>query len=478
MIKKLSIGFSVFIIFIASGIIAQEAVPYQTVNDKGSRKTFVQVLENYIDLALANNLDLALLRQNAEESNADRKEALSGFFPKLSFQSRYSTAGGGRKIIIDVNQFIGGLFPGMQFPVVEESFLRPHEQETKFNATQVLFAGGAVLNAYNAKSSMYDASLCNLETAKWNKRLETAEAYLNFLKASELVKIKDHVLNLSREGLNITESLYRQDKLLKSDVMRAGVNVSKAESDLAEASEQKRLAQRFFNNLLNRDVFTVIEESPVSYEEAAKMDTFNAKMDNAANEINTLEATALSRRKEIESLNHSLDALSNIKNIAFSDYLPKVILSVDYGWQGEEYSFNSESDYYMASLVFQVNLFDGLGREARMEKAVSQEKELEIQKLIAMRSIGLQVEQAYLKLHTARKQIKAAEEQLVSAEENYRIVQKRFSLGMALSLDMNDALVQLDIAGSTRVIALYDYIAAIEKMKNVLGFENKEYLND
>jgi outer membrane protein len=366
----------------------------------------------------------------------------------------------------------------MQLPVIEESFLRPHEQETKFNASQVLFAGGAVLNAYNAKSSMYDASLCNLETGKWNKRLETAEAYLNFLKASELVKIKDRVLKLSAEGLSLTESLFRQDKLLKSDVMRAGVNVSKAESDLAEASEQKRLAQRFFNNLLNRDVFTVIEESPVTYKEAANMDTFNAKMKDMTNEINTLEATAMSRRKEIESLNHSLDAMSNIKNIAFSDYLPRVILSVDYGWQGEEYSFDSNSDYYMASLVFQVNLFDGLGREARMEKAVLQEKELEIQKLIAMRSIGLQVEQAYLKLQTARKQIKAAEEQLASAEENYRIVQKRFSLGMALSIEMNDALAQLDIAGSTRVITLYDYIAAIEKMKNVLGFENKEYLNE
>jgi len=65
-------------------------------------------------------------------------------------------------------------------------------------------------------------------------------------------------------------------------------------------------------------------------------------------------------------------------------------------------------------------------------------------------------------------------EQLASAEENYRIVQKRYALGMALSLEMNDALTQLDIAGSTNIIALYDYVAAIERMKNVLGSEKKE----
>lgn len=476
--KKILISISVCLVLFASAILAQDAVPQPSVGADLSKRTFTQILGSYIDMALANNLDIALLKRNAEESNADRKEALSEFFPKLSFQSRYSAAGGGRKIIIDVNQFVGGLFPGMKFPVMEESFLRPHEQETKFNATQVLFAGGAVLNAYNAKSSLYEASLSNLETAKWNKQLETAEAYLNFLKASELVKIKERVLNLAKEGLSLTESLYRQDKFLKSDVMRAGVNVSKAESELIEAQEHKRLAQRFFNNLLNRDVFTAIEESPVTYSEAIEMDIFKAKMENAMSEVNSLESAAFARRKEIESLNHSLEALSKIKNIAFSDYLPKVILSVDYGWQGEEYAFNSESDYYMASLVFQINLFDGLGREARLEKAVIQEKELEIQKLIAMKNIGLQVEQAYLKLQTSRKQIKAAEEQLVSAEENYRIVQKRYSLGMTLSLDMNDALAELDIASSTRVIALYDYIAAIETMKNVLGNENKEYSND
>jgi outer membrane protein TolC len=371
------------------------------------------------------------------------------------------------------------MFPGMQFPVIEESFIRPHEQETKINATQVLFAGGAILNGYNAKSSMYDASKCNLESAMWNKRFEITEAYLSYLKAVELVKIKERVLNLSKEGYDITDAIFRQDKLLKSDLMRAKVNVSRAESDLAEAQEQKRLAQRYFNNLLNRDTFTEIREPALTYDDAVKLDNFiNTNLDDQMKEVNSLEAQALGRRSEIASLDHSLDAMSRLKNIAFSEYLPKVILSVDYGWQGVEYSFTDKDDYYMASLVFQLNLFDGFGREARMEKAVLQLKELEIQKLIAVKNIGLQVEQAYLKLRTSRKQIQAAVEQLASADENYRIVRKRYALGMALSLDMNDALTQLDIAGSTNVIALYDYVAAIERMKNVLGSGNKECQDD
>jgi outer membrane protein len=471
-----SVSIPLFFIFLATPFLLSQEKPIgQSPTLIESVSAFTAALNEYINLALENNLDISLLRRNVEGANSDRKEAFSEFLPKLSLQSRYSVAGGGRKIIIDVNQFIGGMFPGMQFPVIEESFLRPHEQETKINATQVLFAGGAILNGYNAKSSMYDASVCNLESAIWNKRLETAEAYLNYLKAVELVKIKERVLNLSKEGYDITDAIFRQDKLLKSDLMRSKVNVSRAESDLAEAQEQKRLAQRFFNNLLNRDAFGEIKETVLTYDDAVNLDIFkDTNLDDHMKEVNSFEAQALGRRSEIASLDHSLDAMSRLKNIAFSEYLPKVILSVDYGWQGEEYSFTDKADYYMASLVFQLNLFDGFGREARMEKAAFQLKELEIQKLIAVKNIGLQVEQAYLKLRTSRKQIQAAVEQLASAEENYRIVQKRYALGMALSLDMNDALAQLDIAGSTNVIALYDYVAAIERMKNVLGSEKKE----
>jgi len=465
--------FSIFLI--AAFLMPQEKPMEQSPAQTASASVFTTVIDEYINLALESNLDISLLRRNVEGANADRNEAFSEFLPKLSFQSRYSAGGGGRKIIIDVNQFVGGMFPGMKFPVIEESFIRPHEQETKINATQVLFAGGAVLNGYNAKSSMYDASVCNLESVMWNKRLETTEAYLNYLKAVELVKIKERVLNLSKEGYDITDSIFRQDKLLKSDLMRAKVNVSRAESDLAEAQEQKRLAQRFFNNLLNRDSFREIKESALTYDDAVKLDAFNdISLDDHIKEVNSFEVQALGRRSEIASLDHTLDAMSRLKNIAFSEYLPKVILSVDYGWQGEEYGFTDKDDYYMASLVFQMNLFDGFGREARMEKAALQLKELEIQKLIAVKNIGLQVEQAYLKLRTSRKQIQAAVEQLASAEENYRIVQKRYALGMALSLEMNDALTQLDIAGSTNIIALYDYVAAIERMNNVLGSEKKE----
>jgi outer membrane protein len=467
------------IILFAAFSMPQEKPMEQAPSQTDSVSVFTAVLSEYINLALENNLDISLLRQNVEGASAERKEAFSEFLPKLSFQSRYSVAGGGREIIIDVNQFIGGMFPGMKFPVIEESFIRPHEQETKINATQVLFAGGAILNGYNAKSSMYDASKCNLESAMWNKRFEITEAYLSYLKAVELVKIKERVLNLSKEGYDITDAIFRQDKLLRSDLMRAKVNVSRAESDLAEAQEQKRLAQRYFNNLLNRDTFMEIREPALTYDDAAKLDNFiNTNLDDQMKEVNSLEAQALGRRSEIASLDHSLDAMSRLKNIAFSEYLPKVILSVDYGWQGVEYSFTDKDDYYMASLVFQLNLFDGFGREARMEKAVLQLKELEIQKLIAVKNIGLQVEQAYLKLRTSRKQIQAAVEQLASAEENYRIVRKRYALGMALSLDMNDALTQLDIASSANVIALYDYVAAIERMKNVLGSGNKECQDD
>ncbi|MBN2135357.1 MAG: TolC family protein [Acidobacteria bacterium] len=428
------------------------------------------VIQGYIDLALQNNLGISIQKQKVERTNAERKEAFASFLPNISFQSRYTAAGGGRMITIDMNEYIGGMIPGLDIPVVEFPFLRAHEQETKFNVTQTLFAGGAVLNGYKARSSMQETAEWELKTLEWQKRYEVIESYLNYLKTIELVAIKENVLKLSKEGLDLSKSLFKQDKLLKNDVMRAEVNVSKAESDLAEAIEQKMLAARYFNNLLNRNPYELIEAVSISLEYAQKIDNFGTtEGTDTENKITDFESRAFERRFELKGLDSGLDAAGDLKAIAFSEYLPKLILSVDYGWQGEEYSFTKDDDYYMASLVLRLNIFDGGAREAKMEQAATRVKELELQKLDAQRKIGLQVEQAYRNLYTTRKQVRTAFDQMASAEENYRIVKKRFSLGMALPLDMNDALVQYDIASSQKVIALYNYLQSLYYMENALG---------
>ncbi len=444
-------------------------VPVFAAEKKLSENDFMKILESYISIAQENNLDVSIMRKKVEQANAEKREAFANFLPKVSFQSRYTAAGGGRMIVIDPAEFLGDIMPGVDIPKTEFPFLRPHEQETKFNLTQTLFAGGAVLNGYNARDSLYEAKECELHTLKWNKRLEVTEAYLNYLKTVELVGIKENVLSLAKEGLSLTESLFKQDKLLKNDVMRAQVNVSKAETELAEAKQRNRLAARLFNNILNRNPHAPITEVKLSVAAADTLDKFKSDTDDIEKVLADYETEALKTRSELRGLNLNLDAVSKMKNVSFSEYLPRVILSVDYGWQGEEYSFTAEDDYYMASLVFQLNIFDGGAREAKMTRAIEQYEEVELQRELARRQIGLQVENAYLDLVTTRGQMETAIKQMESARENYRIVDKRFRLGMALTLDMNDALAQYDIASSQKVITLYDYINAIFKMENVLG---------
>lgn len=471
--SRVSLLCIVMISFLNVSLFAAESLQ----KDTAVKQELKNVLGEYINTAIENNLDISISRSKVESAGARKNEALANFFPKLTFQSRYSVSGGGRIIEIDLNKFVGPIFPGIQLPKTEFAFLRPHEHDTKFNLTQNIFTGGAVLNGYNARSSLHDAAKYELRATIWNKRQEVTEAYLNYLKAVELVDIRKNVLALAKEGHALTTSLFRQDKLLRNDVMRARVNVSRAESDLASSQQQKRLASRYFNNLLNRNPFTPIEEVSIDIAEAREMDSFGDTADkNIEADLSKYEKAALNNRSELASLKFSLDAVGKLKNVAFSGYLPKVILSIDYGWQGEEYSFTPEDDYYMASLIFQINLFDGGAREAKMEQAVQRVKELELQEMAARRNIGLQVEQSFLTLQTARKQLDTSARQLESAKENYRIVEKRFRLGMALSLDMNDALAQYDIASSQNIITLYDYLRAIYKMKNVLGSSVEENL--
>ncbi len=442
-----------------------------TVADMARNSPLVHQLDTYFDLALKGNLELARLQTRVSAADAERKSARAKFLPHIDVQTRYSRAEGGREIIIDVNEIMGPLLPpDTTIPPIEFGFLRSREQETRFRVTQPLFTGGALVNAYAARSALKSAAEYQLEAARLDLHRRVSEAYLTYLKAEQLEAIKQEILALTQENLRVTEALYEQDKLIQNDVLRARVMVAEARGELAETAQQQALASRYFNDLLRRASDEPVLSVPLTVEDARALDIFGeSSIATDREDLKHLEDMAYENRRELLGLQYSLRAAQRMKRAATGSYLPRISLVADYGWQGEEYRFTRDDDYYMASLVLGWDLFDGLGREAKIQGAAAQVAEFRIEHEIARRRIGLQVEEAYLTLRTARLLLESAEERLRSAEEGYRITQKRFHAGMALALEIKDSLTQLDAARSAHTITLYDYVIVIEKMKNAIG---------
>jgi outer membrane protein TolC len=87
------------------------------------------------------------------------------------------------------------------------------------------------------------------------------------------------------------------------------------------------------------------------------------------------------------------------------------------------------------------------------------------------RGVELDVERAYSQLNVARKGLSLAERQLDSAQENHRLVHRRFQEGEATHLDLLDAQTQLVTAKVNDLNTRVDYRRALASLTKAMGKE-------
>jgi outer membrane protein len=126
-----------------------------------------------------------------------------------------------------------------------------------------------------------------------------------------------------------------------------------------------------------------------------------------------------------------------------------------------------ESSYGLVTLNFP--FFEGGLRNAEVKEAKAKERQSALLYEDYKKSIGVEVQTAYLDLVTQKGILKFLEDQLVYARDNYNAVTKQFEFGLSQSLDVMDANTLLVTAERDLAAAIYNYQIAILKMKKATG---------
>ncbi|MBD3232578.1 MAG: hypothetical protein GF315_02530, partial [candidate division Zixibacteria bacterium] len=303
-------------------------------------------LQDYIDEALSGNLALKQKRLSYKKSRAVLAEARGSFLPSIDISARYSRAGGGRTIVTPVGDLINPIhgtlnellgeqrFP-TDIPNVTTPLLREEEQETKITLSQPLFHPQIY---YNQRSQLNMSRASEAERDKFARELvaEVKTAYFNYIKATQVMRLLEQTEELLRENLRVSESLFKNDKATREIVFRAQAELSDLQQQQAEAERVHDQARAYFNFLLNRPLTTPIElgESTVTVRQLS--------------DLSAVQARAQEDRDELRQLHYTQRGLGDLVNLSRAAFLPEVFLAIDYGIEGEEYRFDSDSDFWMA----------------------------------------------------------------------------------------------------------------------------------
>jgi outer membrane protein len=430
------------------------------------------VLDDYIKNGLENNLALNQKLASYEKSIQALREAKGLFLPQISINARYTVAKGGR--IIPVGDMVGPLinnlntlndmvlgstFDYSELTSQEFQFFRPKEQETKISLIQPIFNPQIYYNN-RIKNYLAKAEKADAETYKRFLVAEIKTAYYNYLKTLEVSQLIDNTRKLLEENIRVNKSLYKNDKVTIDHVFRSEAELSKLEQQKAETNMQQHLAVSYFNFLLNRqydaeiiaDTSQPLVEPMQSFEEA--------------------RLNALDNRDELERVRNYKSAAENSYRINSSNRLPILFGAVDYGFQGEKYSFTSDDDFVLASLVLRWDLFKGFQNNAKIQQSRIEQEIIDKQYQELEMLIQLEVTNVFYTLEAAEKEIVSVRKQLESSKKAFKIVEKKYAEGQASLIEYIDARTNMTNTQEKLIIARYDYMIKYAEYERVTGIYN------
>ena len=311
---------------------------------------------------------------------------------------------------------------------------------------------------YNEKIKSDLKSIREYDVNIYKRQLisEIKTAYLNYLKLEQVKRLYTSTLDLLKENLRVSEKLVENDKATREVIYRAQTELSKIEQELEEAKANSTQAQYYFNHLLNRPL-----------QDTIKVENNLTLLDPGNENTDAYIQSTLANREELKQLKETIQVARHVKGAAGSAFLPGIFVVGDYGYQGEQYNFTSDYDYWMVSGILQWNLFNGFQDHSKRQQAQMDENKANLVLQETEKLLTMQVQKSYDNLLVAAKARITSEERLRAARESFKIINKKYSEGLASQIEFIDAHNSLTSAEIGRIINQYDYYIRAAELERV-----------
>ncbi|NQV41013.1 MAG: TolC family protein [Candidatus Marinimicrobia bacterium] len=419
-------------------------------------------IEESIHMALERNPNIKMAQERINDAKQNVYQALGTALPSASFQ--------GSQILdetvrpIDNFFYVPGVVPDPANPITflmtnpTLDFDMTNEYQVDLRVTQPLFTGGKIAlgtlmarNGLNLIQSQY-------EDEKNNLSFNVIQAYLGMLVTQQFLDVANEGYETAVEFFDISTLLYEQGMISKLDLLQAEVQAANLLPQKTQAENGITMAAAGLRMLLGLEPETKITlTDSMSY----KPGTYS---------LDDLRQQALMNRSELQQLDISKSLSSLGVKMAMSDYLPTVALSWSYSKFGDELGTMSDwNTSNMLAVGVSYNLFNGGIRFSKLRQARIAERQVNYGYDALKDAILLEVEQVYLRLMEAEKNILSQEKTVGQAVEAARLAKIQFREGTITNLQANQIQINLTVAKANYLQALFNYTLAEASIKKVVG---------
>ena len=437
------------------------------------------------EVALENNREVQTTRELLEKAREGRLESLSKWFPALTAMSRTFRTQHPQQPYIDSRT----------------SF------ETSFQVTQAIFSSDLYYNVKIAKLIEKHLALL-LEAALNDVLFRVRSLYYQLILDLDTIRTAQEQIDLLVQLSHEMQGRYDVGEAILFNVNQSKVAIANAMTIYYQASKQYKVDYDRFAEVLGYDPGTVniaLEENEIPIfclpELAEKLDKMEQIFvnDPAANEIfyptfpqaemqrmsqlfscdeiDVWEEVAQSHRPDLLLSRNTLDIASEKIKSRLGEYFPILSAVANYGGEPTDIvdnlssRFNNQKFSWGVGIKLNWTLFDGLGRERRIQQArhernasrFSYEKSLQNAHAEVRRRI-FEIEESIASYLTAASNVKLA-------EMTTELVKQQLDVGYVTIFDYQISINGLFQAKNTQNKARYDLILSYYGLRHASGID-------
>lgn len=407
--------------------------------------------------ALELNLDLRIAQANVAAGEENIRQARAALLPQIGLA--------GRGTMIEEDD--AAAIPGRAERVTSGSL----------TLDQTLYSEPAWANLDVQKQ---------LQTARENEReqvrldlvLETAQTYLDVLRARTNVRVQKDNLQLTRSNLELARARRRIGTAGPSEVYRWESEIANARRAVVEAQAQARVAEIALNALLHRPLEEAVATVEVGLNEPvliASQQRLYDLIDNPASFRmlrDFIVQDALAAVPELAQIDARIHAQERtLASARRADWQPTLTLRADrtetFARDGTHGAPLPGVDDQETTMLLQLSfpLFTGGARDAQKAKAYEELTGLRVQRQAVAERIEQRVRAALYTARSAFTAIRLSREAADAAQNNFDVMRDAYSRGTVSILDLLDAQNAALVADLRAATAVYDFVAELMEVE-------------
>ncbi|MBI4522267.1 MAG: TolC family protein [Deltaproteobacteria bacterium] len=380
-------------------------------------------LSDAIEASLKNNRQLKAARQQTEAAKSGVGEAMGSLLPRVDIIEGFNYSD--KPTLVFSNLLDQASFKQKNFelgPLNEPTPLTNLSSQIRLE--QSLYSGGRLLASLRQAKASAEASQEVTRRSQQELILQVIEAYYQALLTQGNVELVSQALASAAAHLQRTRDLFEKGLVVRSDYLRTQVHLGGLEREKIEAENALTLSHSRLRYILGTEERFELTDR-VMEDGLPLIDLFD------------LLADAKERRPDLKAAEKEVERAAEGIQVAEADYYPHLGFITQF--ESNTRKFSTSGENFAVFVTARWNLFNGFATREKVTAQTTLHRRAVLLRDDLRYAIGVQVEQAYLGLLAARKQIGVARENVAQAQENLRIVSDRYQAGLARNVDALDA---------------------------------------